>query len=248
MIGDAAVEARRQVGNVVVGPDSADGEVAGAVVVRGVVARGAIAPAPKVAPVAGGETHTVVFQEIRRPDASGGAQCRLRHHGVALEESRSAIDRGESAHAQFSAQHAQGAPRREGAVLHLRDVAGLVDGKFGDPGHGLRGEGVRDGEQFEAARGPGDLPVGVGRPGVQHHRHLAAVGGVGPHADARSDGAGGLLQGYGEDAAQRIQPAGIDHAVGRRFHAAPAQPARVGAQGVELGGGGQGGAQGREQQ
>ena len=86
-----------EVGGVVKGAHTGGGDVAYAVVVRGVVALRTVSPAPVVAEVAGGEAHAEIFEEICRPASTSGGQCGFGHHGVALEESRPAVDGGKRA-------------------------------------------------------------------------------------------------------------------------------------------------------
>ena len=64
MPGDAPVEAGAEVRHVEGGADAAHGQVAGPVVIGGIVALRAIAPAPEVALVAGGKADAVILQEI----------------------------------------------------------------------------------------------------------------------------------------------------------------------------------------
>ena len=215
--------------------DAAHGEVAGAVVIRGIAALGAVAPAPEVAVVAVGETDAVIFEEIGRAPAAGGRQGRLRRDGVAFEEGRTAVDGGQGAGAQLAGQHAQPPEGAGGPGLHLRDVAGLVDRQLGGPGRRLGREGLGHGEQLQPARGPGDLPVGQGRAGVQHDGHLVGIRGVGPDADAPGHGPRPALQRRGVGAAERIQPAGVDDVVVCRVYVIPSDPRRLAAHRVELG-------------
>ena len=82
---------------------------------------------------------------------------------------------------------------------------------------------------------------------MEDDRHPGLVGGVGTRADRGAHGACGPLQRDGVGAAQRVQPARIDHPVGGRLDGAPPDAAGVFAHRMELGGGGEGGQQGRQQ-
>ena len=234
VVGDAPVVARGQVRHVEMGPDAADSEVPGVVIVGGVPAHRSVAPAPVVAIIARGEAHAVVFEEIRRPAASCGRQGRLRGHGVPFEERGSAVEHGQRARRKLPAQHVQPAERFRGAVLHLYDVARLVDGELEGPGGGFRHKGVGDGQHFHAVRGPGHLAVGVRCVGVQDDGHLAAVGRVRPESGARAHAARDLFHRDGVHARERIQALRVNHPVGRGLDAAPAQTARVSTHRVEL--------------
>ena len=161
-------------------------------------------------------------------------QCRFCHDGVAFKESRAAVNGTQPAGSQLPAQDVQPAEGSCGSCLHLRHVAGFVDGEQVRPRGRVEGKGIRSGQQFHAPGRPGNLPVGLGGGGVEHDRHPAAVRVVRTEAEACADGDRRTLQRLGVHPRQGVESAGIDELVGGRVEAAPAEAARVGAHRVEL--------------
>ena len=97
VVRDALVVAGGEVRRIVDAAHSGCGDVAYAVVVGGVEALRPVSPAPVVAEAAFGEADAEIFQEIGCPAAPSAGECRLRHHRVAFEEGRAAVECGEGA-------------------------------------------------------------------------------------------------------------------------------------------------------
>ena len=74
------------------GPQARGKHIAGAVMVGGVAALGAVAPAVVVTPVAFVERDAHIFQEVGGPSAPELCQARFRHDGISFGESDTGVD------------------------------------------------------------------------------------------------------------------------------------------------------------
>ena len=179
--------ALREEGVVVIAPGAADHDIAGRIVVGGVVTERTMAPAPVVAVIVMGEGIAVVLQELRAAPAAGRSQRRLHDHGVSFQERRVRIDSVQGAGPHLAEHIVEPVESPPVGKLHLGDVARLVDDELGRARKCTVRSRLLHRIEGHPLRGPDDDAVRVDIVGVKNRRKAAPLEVARGHADGFGD-------------------------------------------------------------